>query len=134
MVLDPDERPATMIDVPALKPPRGPSPGGPLNHPRDTAFGLDVTAPLRGTTTVVPRGELDLATAPELEGWLEDLRRECADVIIDLSEVTFLDSSGLRVLLRARREAQRMQTGLRIEHPTRNVRRAIEAAGLTDVL
>lgn len=95
------------------------------------AFSLDVSSARRGTTTVVPRGELDLATAPELEGWLEDLRRECADVVLDLSEVTFMDSSGLRVLLQARHEARRTQTGLRIANPTRPVLRAIEAAGLS---
>lgn len=97
-------------------------------------FALDVSSAVRGTTTVVPRGELDIATAPELEGWLEDLRRECADVVLDLSEVTFMDSCALRVLLHARSEARRTQTGLRIEHPTRAVRRAIDAAGLAEVL
>lgn len=105
-----------------------------MNGSRAFAFGLDVSAPVRGTTTVVPRGDLDIATAPELEGWLDDLRRECADVVVDLSQVTFLDSSGLRVLWRARREARRTRTGLRLADPTPPARRAIEAAGLADDL
>lgn len=105
-----------------------------MSEARTVGFVLDVSSPVRGTTTVVPRGELDLATAPELEGWLDDLRRDRADVVLDLSHVTFVDSTGLRVLLRARLEARRFQTGLRIIRPTRPVRRAIEAAGLTGSL
>lgn len=97
-------------------------------------FSLDVSAPVGGTTTVVPQGELDLATAPELEGWLEDLRRECADVVLDLGHVTFVDSSGLRVLLQARLEARRTQTGFRVVNATRPVRRAVVAAGLAEEL
>ncbi len=94
-------------------------------------FSLDVSAPVSGTTTVVPHGELDLATAPELAGWLEDLRRECADVVLDLGDVTFVDSAGLRVLLEARVEARRTQTGLRVVNATHPVQRAVVAAGLS---
>lgn len=61
-------------------------------------------------------------------------RRECADVVLDLAEVSFLDSCGLRVLLRARREARRTQTGLRVANPTQAVRRAAEAAGVPEAL
>ena len=94
------------------------------------AFGVDVCTPVHGTTTIIPRGDLDLATAPELEGWLGDLRRERADVILDLSQVEFMDSSAVRVLLDARDAARRARTGLRVVRPTRPVRRAIEVAGV----
>jgi anti-sigma B factor antagonist len=47
-------------------------------------------------------GELDLYTAPRLENELEQLvRSEAAHVIVDLSETSFVDSSGLGVLLQA---------------------------------
>jgi anti-sigma B factor antagonist len=103
-------------------------------HGSPTAFGVDVCAPVRGTTTVIPRGDLDLATAPELEGWLGDLRRERADVILDLSQVGFMDSSGVRMLLDAQRAALRARTGLRVVRPTRPARRAIEVAGVAEAL
>lgn len=101
---------------------------------RPIAFELEVSASINGTTTVVPRGELDLATVPELEGWLEDLCRARADVVLDLSEVTFVDSCGLHVLLRARSRAGKAHIGLRLARPSRTVLRAIEAAGLSDAL
>ncbi len=101
---------------------------------RPVAFELEVSAPISGTTTVVPHGELDLATASQLEASLEDLCRARADVVLDLSEVTFLDSCALHVLLRARSKAGKAHTGLRLARPTRPVRRAIEAAVLSDTL
>ena len=49
------------------------------------------------------RGEVDLATAPALEDALADAIRESdGALVVDLSGVEFLDSSGLKVLLRAR--------------------------------
>ena len=44
-------------------------------------------------------GELDLATAPRLKEALLDFASPEGDVHLDLSEVSFLDSSGLRVIL-----------------------------------
>lgn len=85
-------------------------------------------------TRVVPRGELDLATAPELEGWLEDLRRERADVVVALGELTFIDSAGIRVLLGALERARRSRTRLRLESGRPEVMRALDVAGVTAVL
>ncbi|MGP3990724.1 STAS domain-containing protein [Streptomyces sp. 3N207] len=57
--------------------------------------------------TVRARGELDIATLPELE---TDLVRALSDaaqprVVLDMRDVTFLDCSVVRVLLRARTAA-----------------------------
>lgn len=58
---------------------------------RDTADGVVV---------VVLEGELDLAAAPVLEEELERVeQRSPRYVVIDLRDVTFIDSSGLRLLL-----------------------------------
>lgn len=97
-------------------------------------FALDVRGPARAVTRVVPRGELDLATAPELEGWLDDLRRERADVVIELAELTFIDSAGVRVLLRASKQALRSRTRLRIEPGAPEVMRALELYGVAEAL
>jgi len=53
-----------------------------------------------GGLTIRVRGEIDLATAPELEACLLDVDGEMVD--LDLSGVTFCDGSGLRVLDQAR--------------------------------
>jgi anti-sigma B factor antagonist len=54
-----------------------------------------------GTARVVVQGELDLAATPMLRDALDGLRREARSTVLDLRELTFMDSSGLRVLLEA---------------------------------
>jgi anti-sigma B factor antagonist len=51
-------------------------------------------------------GELDVATAPALERALDAARVDGADVTVDLTGTTFLDSCGLNVLLAAARKAR----------------------------
>lgn len=97
-------------------------------------FTLDVRGAARAVTRVIPRGELDIATAPELEGWLEDLRRERADVVVELSELTFIDSAGIRVLVRAREQARRSRTRLRVKPGDPAVMRALALTGVTEAL
>ncbi|MBS1879900.1 MAG: STAS domain-containing protein [Actinobacteria bacterium] len=47
-------------------------------------------------------GELDLATVPALEAELNGaLGRPAGDVVVDLSELEFIDSTGIAVLVRA---------------------------------
>ena len=52
-----------------------------------------------GRLIVVVRGELDLATAPDLEATLVDAIEAGREVVLDLRELEFMDSSGVRVLV-----------------------------------
>jgi anti-anti-sigma factor len=53
-----------------------------------------------GSARLTVLGELDMATAPELEERAQALLdRAPSELIIDLSELTFIDSSGLRLLI-----------------------------------
>jgi anti-sigma B factor antagonist len=78
-------------------------------------------------------GELDLYAAPQLENELETLiRAGAAHVLVDLSGLGFLDSSGLGVLLGAARRLGREAfalTGLGIE-----TRRVLEITGTDRIL
>ena len=79
------------------------------------------------TTTLRVAGELDLFTAPELNAALRDAR---GDVVLDLRDVTFVDSTGLAVLVAHRRTCRTRGSVLRIECPTSpNVLRAFALAG-----
>jgi anti-sigma B factor antagonist len=56
---------------------------------------------------IAPQGRLDAVTVPALEVVLdEQLAARHFRLIIDLSKVAYISSSGLRALLRARRQAQ----------------------------
>jgi anti-sigma B factor antagonist len=57
-----------------------------------------------GTALIALEGELDLATAPQLDETLEELGDQ--PVIVDLRELEYCDSVGLRLLLRRDAEAQ----------------------------
>jgi len=64
--------------------------------------GFSITASERdGRTVVLIRGELDLATAPDLERVIGERLDAGDDVVVDLRELAFMDSSGLRVLVAA---------------------------------
>jgi anti-anti-sigma factor len=52
------------------------------------------------------RGELDLATADAVADRLRALRERHATVLLDLDELSFIDASGLRVLLTAAHDAR----------------------------
>ena len=61
-----------------------------------------------GIHVVSVTGEVDLATGPELERALVALREDrVASVIVDLTDCSFMDSTGLHLLTRTRRRFDR---------------------------
>ena len=76
-------------------------------------FSLAVTAGDDGRTTVSPAGELDLSAADAFAAAVHDALVAGA-VFIDLSEVTFMDSAGVRALNTALREAAQHGHELRV--------------------
>jgi anti-anti-sigma factor len=64
-----------------------------------TGFSISCTEQEGGRRQYVVRGELDLATAPELEETLVRAIEEGGEVVLDLRELEFMDSSGVRVLV-----------------------------------
>jgi anti-sigma B factor antagonist len=71
-----------------------------------TGFALTVH-PGRACVQVAAQGEIDLTTAPRLRAQIQELLQAgCADVVADLREVSFMDSTGVHVLLDAHLMAQ----------------------------
>jgi anti-anti-sigma factor len=58
-----------------------------------------------GQTVMALEGELDLATTRELEARLGEDDVAAGDVVMDLSQLSFIDASGLRALVAAYRAA-----------------------------
>jgi anti-sigma B factor antagonist len=72
----------------------------------DGRFPLDghlsiTTESVRGGVRVVPRGELDLQSANALEDVLREVEPAHDLVVLDLRELSFMDSTGLHVLIAA---------------------------------
>ena len=88
-----------------------------------------------GTTRIELAGELDIATAPELENVLETRFADPgADLVLDLQGVTFLDSSGLRAVLVASRAAKDAGRRLVVVPGDGQVLRVIRLARVEDRL
>jgi anti-sigma B factor antagonist len=87
----------------------------------------------KGGTLVRIRGELDLATTPEVEKVLSEVDLG-APLVIDLTECGFLDSSAVRVLLATARHADESGKGVSLVAPDPGVRRALEIAGLGTIV
>ena len=79
-------------------------------------------------------GELDIATAPELVEMLDRFRRQGHAVAVDLAEVTFMDSTGLTMLMDAHLAAGDNGWAFEIRRASPAVRRVFELAGVTALL
>jgi anti-sigma B factor antagonist len=84
---------------------------------------------------VIPTGELDLASAPALESTLAHAFDVAGDgrVVLDLRELEFLDSSGLRALLTARRRAEDAGATFSLVAGHPGLERTLEIAGVRKV-
>ena len=105
----------------------------PADYPIPEAF--SVRTELHGDASVViPSGELDLATAPALEEALQSgFDGISARVVLDLRELEFIDSSGLRTLLTARRSADMARKPFSLVAGHRGLERTLEIAGVHKV-
>ncbi len=89
-----------------------------------------LTVSIDADGVIVASGDVDLAGGPLLEAAI--LQREDDNpVVIDLGDVAFIDSSGLRSLLAASRRAQERGTTVVLRSPSREVRRLLEITGTT---
>lgn len=87
-----------------------------------------------GASVVRAEGEVDVSTAPALRQRLYELP-ESAKVVVDLSEVTFLDSTGLGVLVAALKRVRESDAGgdLRLVVTRPQVSKVLEVTGLSTV-
>jgi anti-anti-sigma factor len=80
-----------------------------------------------GAAVLTLRGELDIASAPVLvEGALRCIGQGHDRLVLDLAEVTFLDSSGINAIVRVLRSAEAHGGRLALARPTRQARRVFE--------
>jgi anti-anti-sigma factor len=85
--------------------------------------------------TLVVTGELDVATAPLFEDALNGaLDGQGGEFCLDLSGLTFMDSTGARAIVRANNAAELLSSRLVILSPTPIVRRVFGLMGLDQVV
>jgi anti-sigma B factor antagonist len=80
-------------------------------------------------------GELDVISAPDLAEQLDALAADaCPRVLVELSRLSFVDSAGVSVLVKARHEAEANGRRLILRNPTEQVHQVFSVLGLADWL
>jgi anti-sigma B factor antagonist len=107
-----------------------------METPASAPFSLTVRANEAGAVVVALAGDFDMSGVQEFHACVDELidSSNGAVLIVDLGEVTFIDSSGISALLGARRLVSGEHRELRFEHFSAPAARLFELTGLTDVL
>ncbi len=86
-----------------------------------------------GRVVVSLSGELDVATVEPVRERLEALRERDVAVLLDVDALTFMDSSGIKLLVALGRDA-RAGWDARVTRGSDAVRRVLEIAGVREAL
>ena len=106
--------------------------GDAARHPHPFAVS-NSTCP-DGTVRVSLHGELDVATAPTLVEAIDELRRNDAWFVLDLRKLHFMDSTGLRVVIRVSREVSAGGRTMRVIRGPDLVQKVLEVTGADEMV
>jgi len=96
---------------------------------------IDVSAERQPSRSVVRlAGELDIASVPQVEAVLRRAEEDVKPLVLDLSGLSFIDSSGLRLVLTADARARDAGVSFTIVRGPEPVRRVFRVAHLDDRL
>ena len=79
-------------------------------------------------------GRLDTTTAPNLEATVNELSEDVKELVFDMSELEYISSAGIRVLLGAYKKMNSNMGIMRIEKAGEMVREVFEMTGLTQMI
>lgn len=96
-------------------------------------FSTEVNATDEATIIHV-RGEIDMTTAGRLRDAIEPHMGPKQTIILDFSEVEFMDSSALHVLVQARGQLTENGGSLILRNPSHAAHRVLTVAGASDLL
>lgn len=91
------------------------------------------TVHLDGHAVLAIEGEIDLATAPSFGAAIDEGLRHTGRVVLDFAGVTFMDSSGLNVLVAAASQSAALNSVL-IRNAPVSVQRLLSITGLNEVI
>ena len=84
-----------------------------------------------GAAVVRTAGELDASTAPQLRDCFEELfRSDCRQVVVNMGELAFIDSTGLGVMVAALKRFRSAGGSLSVTEPRPQIRKVLELTSL----
>jgi anti-sigma B factor antagonist len=83
-----------------------------------------------GAIVVVPTGEIDLATVEALQDEIDSAAAEANSVVLDLREVAFIDSAGLRLVVHSSKALETGGGTFAVVRGPREVQRVFDLVGL----
>ena len=79
-------------------------------------------------------GRLDTTTAPNLESVINELYKDSKELVLDMSEIEYISSAGVRVLLEAYKKMKSNQGIMRIEKANEIVLEVFKMTGLYNMI
>ena len=113
--------------------PSRPDDGG-LDDGDDRQWFDGALVPTPEAMVVAVRGEVDISTVPRLNELLAEALDKSSTVVVDLTNLDFLDSSGIAALVRAQERASTELAALVLRSPNRAVRRVLSISGVDQVM
>ena len=95
---------------------------------------MEITTSVDGTEALLRlEGKLTVQTSPELTAAIEALPEEVCVITIDLADVVYIASAGLRALVGTNKLAVKRGGSMTLLHPREEVWDVLEMTGLSDV-
>jgi len=95
---------------------------------------MEITKKLNGNALEIAlSGRLDTTTAPELEAELKKSMDSAESLTLDFSELAYISSAGLRVLLSAHK-VMSGKGGMKLIHVNEIVQEVFDVTGFADIL
>ncbi len=92
------------------------------------------TEELKSVSVMGVSGRVDSATAPDLENALKKLvETEKTQIVLDLKNVEYMSSAGLRAMVSTLKAVKRVNGDLRLASPSPRVEEVLRLAGLTSI-
>ena len=85
------------------------------------------------SVTVLVSGRIDTQTAPDLLEHLKEAMQGAEELVLDLADVEYVSSAGLRVILFAQK-TMNSQGSTSVAHVNKDIMETFELTGFTDIL
>lgn len=96
---------------------------------------MEVKTSIDGSRALIaPKGKLTVRTSPDLGAAIDSLPADVCDIDIDLTDIEYLASAGMRVIVSADKLAVSRGGTLRLLNPSNQVVEVLDMTGLTEVL